>query len=69
MVSALIMPEINGRDLAKRLLKQYPALKALFVSGHKHEDMISYRISRRFLLRRPYRQAGLVERVRELIDA
>jgi signal transduction histidine kinase len=67
-VSGLIMPEISGRELATRLLKQYPAMKALFVTGYDDEAIISHRINRRFLLRRPYRQRGLVEKVRELID-
>jgi signal transduction histidine kinase len=68
-VSGLIMPDINGRDLAKRLLKKYPTMKALFVSGYDDEAILSHRINRRFLLRRPYLQTGLVEKVRELIDA
>jgi two-component system, cell cycle sensor histidine kinase and response regulator CckA len=68
-VSGLIMPEISGRELAKRLLKQHPTMKALFVSGYDDEAISSHRINRRFLLRRPYRQRGLVEKVRELIDA
>ena len=67
-VSGLLMPEISGRELAKRLLKQYPQMKALFVTGYDDEAIISHRINRRFLLRRPYRQRGLVEKVRELID-
>jgi signal transduction histidine kinase len=68
-VSGLIMPEISGRELAKRLLKQHPMMKALFVTGYDDEAIISHRINRRFLLRKPYRQRGLVEKVRELIDA
>ena len=68
-VSGLIMPDISGRELAKRLLKQHPTMKALFVTGYDDEAIISHRINRRFLLRRPYRQRGLVEKVRELIDA
>ena len=68
-VSGLLMPEISGRELAKRLLKQHPMMKALFVTGYDDEAIISHRINRRFLLRRPYRQRGLVEKVRELIDA
>ena len=68
-VSGLIMPEISGRELATRLLRQYPTMKALFVTGYDDEAIMSHRINRRFLLRRPYRQRGLVEKVRELIDA
>jgi two-component system cell cycle sensor histidine kinase/response regulator CckA len=68
-VSDLVMPEISGRDLARRLIKLYPTMKALFVSGYDDEAILSHRINRQYLLRRPYRQAGLVEKVRELLDA
>lgn len=68
-VSDLIMPEIGGRDLARRLLKQHPMMKPLFVSGYDDEAMLSHRLNPRYLLRRPYRQTGLVEKVRELLDA
>jgi len=67
-VTGLMMPEIGGRDLARRLLKQYPLMKPLFVSGYDDETMVSHRLNPRFLLRRPYRQAGLVEKIRELLD-
>ena len=67
-VSDLMMPEISGRDLARRLLKQHPTMKPLFVSGYDDETMVSHRLNPRYLLRRPYRQAGLVGKVRELLD-
>jgi two-component system, cell cycle sensor histidine kinase and response regulator CckA len=68
VVSDLMMPEIGGRELAGRLLKQYPTMKALFISGFDDETMVSHHLNPRYLLRRPYRQAGLVEKVRELLD-
>ena len=68
-ISDLIMPEIGGRDLAKRLLEHHPMMKPLFISGYDDETMVSHRLNPRYLLRRPYRQAGLVEKVRELLDA
>ena len=68
-VSDLMLPEIGGRDLARRLLTQHPMMKPLFVSGYDDEAMLSHRLNPRYLLRRPYRQAGLVEKVRELLDA
>jgi signal transduction histidine kinase len=68
-VSDLMMPEIGGRDLARRLLEHHPMMKPLFVSGYDDEAMVSHRLNPRYLLRRPYRQAGLVEKVRELLDA
>ena len=68
-VSDLNMPEIGGRDLARRLLTKHPMMKPLFVSGYDDEAMLSHRLNPRYVLRRPYRQAGLVEKVRELLDA
>ena len=68
-VSDLMMPEIGGRDLARRLLKHHPMMQPLFVSGYDDETMVSHRLNPRYLLRRPYRQTGLVEKVRELLDA
>jgi two-component system cell cycle sensor histidine kinase/response regulator CckA len=68
-VSDLVMPEIGGRDLARRLLGQHPMMKPLFISGYDDEAMVSHRLNPRYLLRRPYRQTGLVEKVRELLDA
>jgi len=63
-----MMPEISGRDLATRLLKHHPMMKPLFVSGYDDETMVSHRLNPRYLLKRPYRQTGLVEKVRELLD-
>ena len=68
-VSDLMMPEIGGRDLARRLLKHHPMMKPIFISGYDDEAMMSHRLNPRYLLRRPYRQTGLVEKVRELLDA
>jgi len=69
VVSDFIMPEISGRDLARRVLKLHPKVKPLFVSGYDDAALESHRLNPRYLLRRPYRQAGLVEKVRELLDA
>ncbi|MBI3355531.1 MAG: hypothetical protein HY038_01935 [Nitrospirae bacterium] len=44
-------------------------MKALFVSGYDDETIQHHRINQRFVLQHPYRQAGLVEKVREMLDA
>ncbi len=68
-VSPLVMPEIGGRELARRLLNHQPTMRALFVSSYDDETMAHHRINRRFVLQQPYRQVGLVEKVREMLDA
>ncbi len=68
-VSPLVLPEIGGRELARRLLNHQPTMRALFVSSYDEETMAHHRINRRCVLQHPYRQAGLVEKVREMLDA
>ena len=34
LMTDVVMPEMNGRDLAKNLLSLYPNLKRLFMSGY-----------------------------------
>ena len=34
LITDVVMPEMNGRDLAKNLLSFYPDLKCLFMSGY-----------------------------------
>lgn len=68
-VSSLVMPDLGGRELARRLLVQHPAMKAIFVSSYDDAAIQHHRINRKYLLQHPYRQAGLVEKVREILDA
>lgn len=67
-VSHLSMPEISGRELAKRLVLQHPKMKALFVSGFSDETIASHRVNRKYFLQQPYRQHDLAGKVRELLD-
>ena len=42
LMTDVVMPEMNGRVLAKNLLSLYPHLKRLFMSGYT-ADVIAYR--------------------------
>jgi len=41
LITDVIMPEMNGQDLAKNLLTLYPNLKRLFMSGYT-ADVIAH---------------------------
>ena len=68
-VSPLVMPEMGGRELARRLLTQHPMMKALFVSSYDDETIHHHRINQRYIIQHPYRRSGLIEKVREVLDA
>jgi CheY-like chemotaxis protein len=42
VITDVVMPDMNGRDLAKRLLDLYPGMKILFMSGYT-ADVIAHR--------------------------
>lgn len=67
-VSQLVMPDISGRELARRLLVHHPTMKAVFVSGYSDDTIIRHRVNKRFHLQRPYRQQALIEKVAEVLQ-
>ncbi|MCF8053188.1 MAG: response regulator, partial [Desulfobacterales bacterium] len=69
LITDVIMPEMNGRDLAGRLQTIYPELKILFMSGYT-ADVIAHRgmleDGVRFL-QKPFTKQELAVKVREAL--
>jgi signal transduction histidine kinase/CheY-like chemotaxis protein len=70
VLSDVLMPDIDGIDLARRLLTQDANLRVLFMSGLVHDDCLQEAFApRQFeLLSKPFRPEGLVRAVRTAID-
>jgi CheY-like chemotaxis protein len=71
VISDVVMPEMGGRELGRRLGALRPALPILFMSGYTGEDVIQ-----RGLLdpgapfqQKPFTPEGLARKVREMLDA
>jgi CheY-like chemotaxis protein len=70
LMTDVVMPEMNGRDLAKNILSVYPRLKCLFMSGYT-ADVIAHRgtldegIN---FIEKPFSKAELAAKVREVLD-
>ena len=67
----VVMPDVNGRQLADEALRRRPDLKVLFTTGYTrnavvHGGVLDAGVN---LLSKPFTVAQLAERVRALLDA
>jgi PAS domain S-box-containing protein len=69
LLTDLVMPVMNGRELAEKLKTTRPAVKVLFMSGYADETIDSRGIGADDLayLAKPFGPEGLTERVREVL--
>jgi len=68
LVTDLIMPCMNGAELARRARKIHPDLKVLFVSGYPGEVLDELDPEGLEFLPKPYRSADLNTRIRKILD-
>ena len=64
------MPEMNGRELANRLLKQCPGLKVLFMSGYTsdviaHKGVLEEGVH---FIQKPFSSTLIAQKVREALQ-
>jgi PAS domain S-box-containing protein len=70
VVTDVVMPVMGGRDLAKRLSVDKPELPVLFISGFADDALLAGQADPMHLfLGKPFTQALLLKRVRELLSA
>ncbi|MCK9363742.1 MAG: PAS domain S-box protein [Syntrophales bacterium] len=70
LITDVVMPEINGRDLAERLLSTNPKLKQLFMSGYTgnviaHHGLLDEGVH---FIQKPFSIQNLAAKVREVLD-
>lgn len=70
LLTDVVMPQMNGREVAERLLQQRPGLKVLYMSGYAEQAVINRGImeSGFAFLQKPFTQQALVCRVRDVLD-
>jgi two-component system, cell cycle sensor histidine kinase and response regulator CckA len=71
LITDVVMPEMNGRDLAKNLLSLYPNIKLLFMSGHTsdviaHQGVLEEGVN---FLQKPFSSKDLGNAVRAVLDS
>ncbi len=70
LLTDVIMPEMNGRELKTRLLTYRPELKCLFMSGYSADIVARSGVIEKgiWFLRKPFSMSELINKVREVLD-
>jgi two-component system cell cycle sensor histidine kinase/response regulator CckA len=70
LLSDVVLPQMNGRQLADRLRAGRPGLKVLFISGYPDDDVLRHGVEggRMELLAKPFTADQLARRVRGVLD-
>jgi PAS domain S-box-containing protein len=70
IVTDVVMPEMNGRDLAKRVLSLHPQTKRLFMSGHTTNVIASQGVVEEGVpfIQKPFSARAFAAKVREVLD-
>lgn len=69
LITDVVMPEMNGRELAKLLLNLKPNLKCLFASGYTanviaHQGILDEGVN---FLQKPFTLEGMARKIREVV--
>ena len=69
LMTDVVMPEMNGRDLAKNLLSLYPNLKRLFMSGYTADVIAHHGVLDEgvHFIQKPFSMKDLAAKVREAL--
>lgn len=71
LMTDVIMPEMNGRDLAKNLLSLYPDMKRLFMSGYTADVIANRGVLEEgvHFIQKPFSLPNMAVKVREVLDS
>jgi len=66
----VVMPEMNGRDLAGQITDLYPDIRLLFMSGYTsnviaHHGVLDDGVA---FIQKPFSMADMTAKVREVLD-
>jgi len=69
LLTDVIMPKMNGRELAKKLLSVRPEMKVLYISGYTDDAIMRHGLLEEGLafLQKPYTHYGLTHKIREVL--
>ncbi len=70
LLTDVVMPEMNGKELQEQIIKLKPDIKTIFMSGYTanviaHRGIIDKGVN---FIQKPFRMKELVDKVREILD-
>ncbi|NTV45619.1 MAG: PAS domain S-box protein [Chlorobiales bacterium] len=71
LITDVIMPEMNGRELADQLHAAYPDMKIMFMSGYTADTIANWGILQEdvHFLQKPFTMKDLACKIREVLEA
>ena len=70
LMTDVIMPEMNGRDLSKHVIQKFPAIKCLFMSGYTANVIAHHGVLDKGtqFIEKPFSRQKLASKLREVLD-
>lgn len=70
LLTDVIMPGMNGRELYTKMAEKYPDIKVIYMSGYPENIIVNHGILREkvVLIQKPFKIKDLLSKIREILD-
>ena len=70
LLTDVVMPEMNGRELADQIVRKRPGIKVLFTSGYTDDAIVRHGVLEPGIafIQKPYGPKAIARKIRELLD-